>query len=546
MLAQQTDILIIGAGIAGLTMALEAADHAKVCVLAKTDPMACNTAWAQGGLAAAVESSDSIASHVADTISAGDGLCRSEAVESILADAPHALEQLVAWGVQFSGHENIFDLGQEGGHHHRRIVHVADTTGRAIMEVLLHRAQSQPNITIRPDHLAIDLITDRALPRSAHPATGTERCYGAYVLDRRQGTIHTIAARVTCLASGGTGKVYLSTTNPDVASGDGIAIAYRAGATISNLEFIQFHPTCLYHREAKSFLISEAVRGEGGILRLVTGEPFMKKYDPRAELATRDIVARAIDTELKRHGHTHVLLDISHRSPSFVRERFPQIYTTCLRYGIDITTQPIPVVPAAHYGCGGVETTLQAETTLSHLLACGEVAHTGLHGANRLASNSLTESLVMARRAAHTARHLVADPSTQPLLPLWDDVGTTDSDEQVIISHNWDEVRRLMWNYVGVVRSNKRLARAAARIALLQQEIHDYYWNFRVTSDLIELRNLALVAQLIIHSAQARPESRGWHYNMDTPDKLPTAVDTRLSPSINAVFQPNTRATKSG
>ncbi len=541
----ETDILIIGAGIAGLTMALEAPPTAKVVLLAKTDPMACNTAWAQGGLAAVSESSDSLASHIDDTLKAGDGLCQADVVENILAEAPDAVAQLAAWGVQFSRHQDTLDLGQEGGHHHRRILHVADTTGQAIMEALLARAAAHANITILPHHLAIDLITERSMQKlrghrlppkksgrlepSQSSTFTTGRCLGAYVWNGPLDRIDTIAAGVTCLATGGTGKVYLYTSNPDVASGDGLAIAYRAGATIANLEFVQFHPTCLFHPEAKSFLISEAVRGEGAILRLITGETFMKKYDPRGELATRDVVARAIDAELKRHGHSHVLLDISHQPASFIRERFPQIYATCLRLGIDMTTQPIPVVPAAHYFCGGVETTLQAETDIPHLLACGEVAHTGLHGANRLASNSLTESLVMARRAAHTAERLLASRTSSPTpLPKWDDVGTTDSDEQVVISHNWDEVRRLMWNYVGIVRSDKRLARAAARVALLQQEIHDYYWNFRVTSDLIELRNLALVAELIIRSAQSRRESRGLHYNLDHLRKAKVAQDTRL------------------
>lgn len=530
MTQTQPDVLIIGGGIAGLTMALAVPRPARVLVLTKTEPMVCNTAWAQGGLAAVVDAEDSLASHIADTLTAGDGLCRTEVVEEILHEAPAAIGQLAQWGVPFSHHDHGWDLGQEGGHQHRRILHVADATGQAIMDTLLTRAQAIPHITLQHDQVVIDLITERSLAKaSGHPLPrGSGRCCGAYVLNRRDGTVRAIAAHVICLATGGAGKVYRYTSNPDVASGDGIAIAYRAGATIRNLECVQFHPTCLYHPQAKSFLISEAVRGEGGILRLVTGERFMHKYDPRGELATRDIVARAIDAELKHHGHTHVVLDITHRSAPFIRERFPQIYTTCLRFGIDITRQPIPVVPAAHYFCGGVHTSLTAETDIPHLLACGEVAHTGLHGANRLASNSLTESLVMARRAAATAGALLQrERDAAAPLPPWDDVGTVDSDEQVVISHNWDEVRRLMWNYVGVVRSNKRLARAAARIALLQQEIHDYYWNFRVTSDLIELRNLAVVAELIIRSAEARRESRGLHYNIDLPNKLPDAVDTR-------------------
>lgn len=559
-----TDALVIGTGLAGLSFALTFAPHGRVVVLAKKAPDETNTSRAQGGIAAVSDPADSVEAHVADTLAAGCGLCHDDAVRLICAEGPSAIEQLVQWGVQFTrqatrspqtrmdttskgtryiqnsmdraseGVRSLPDLTREGGHSARRILHAQDYTGRSITSAMLAAARAHPNITILDEHTAIDLLTTQSHTtqddvRRTQNAGRTTAVLGAYVLDHRRGTVLTIGAALTCLATGGAGKVYRYTSNPDVASGDGIAIAYRAGAPVANLEFVQFHPTCLYHPQAKSFLISEAVRGEGGILRLVTGERFMAKYDPRAELATRDIVARAIDSELKRHGHDCVFLDISHKPAAFIRRRFPTIHATCLTYGIDITTQPIPVVPAAHYQCGGVMTDLEGRTTLARLFACGEVAHTGLHGANRLASNGLLEAAVMGIRAGHSAVKMFASPQppAPSHLPLWDTSGTTDSDESVVITHNWDEVRRTMWNYVGIVRTDKRLARAQARIAQLQEEIREYYRNFTVTSDLLELRNLALVAELIIRCAQARKESRGLHYTLDYPGE-------------DAVFQRNT------
>lgn len=527
-----TDLLVLGSGIAGLSLALSVADDARVVVAAKRDAAETNTNYAQGGIAASLLGGDTIEGHIQDTLESGDGLCRADAVRTIVQESAAAIAQLTDWGVDFARTtQGGFDLAQEGGHRERRILHAGDRTGYSIQQALLERARRHPNITLLASHSAVDLITNRTIARAVGttPLHAPTRVHGAYLLDLGAQAVRAVAARTVCLATGGAGKVYLYTTNPDVACGDGIAMAYRAGAAVANLEFMQFHPTCLFHPEAKSFLISEAVRGEGGVLRLLTGERFMLRYDSRGELATRDIVARAIDAELKRHGHDYVVLDISHRPAAFIRERFPSIHATCLRYGIDITQQPIPVVPAAHYLCGGVVTDLDARTNIDGLLACGEVTHTGLHGANRLASNSLLEGVVMARRAAQTVlRHFAAHVAPPPAVPLWDARGTADSDESVVISHNWDEIRRTMWNYVGIVRSDKRLARAAARLALLQQEIQEYYWNFTVTNDLIELRNIALVAHLMVQCAQHRRESRGLHYNLDVPEKLPVAHDTVL------------------
>lgn len=516
-----TDALVIGTGLAGLSFALTFAPHGRVLVLAKARPDETNTSRAQGGVAAAIDEDDSVEAHIADTMAAGCALSHEDAVRLVCTEGPGAIKQLIEWGVKFSTRQDgTLDLTKEGGHSARRILHAQDATGLSIESAMLAAAQANPNITILEGHIAIDLIVEKM----------KGEVLGAYVLDRTSGKVTTVGAGITCLATGGSGKVYLYTSNPDVASGDGVAMAYRAGAKVANLEFVQFHPTCFYHPDAKSFLISEAVRGEGGILRLTNGDRFMHKYDPRGELATRDIVARAIDAELKRRGDDYVLLDITHKPATFVRERFPSIHETCLKYGIDITTQPIPVVPAAHYQCGGVCTDLSGATSVARLFACGEVAHTGLHGANRLASNGLLEAAVMGIRSAKAAAKVVARRprhhtlggqaslvASNPNLPLWDYLGTTDSDESVVISHNWDEVRRTMWNYVGIVRTDKRLARAKARIEQLQGEIREYYWNFTITSDLLELRNIALVAELIVRCALQRRESRGLHYTLTCP-----------------------------
>jgi L-aspartate oxidase len=524
-----TDFLIIGSGIAGLYYALSVAAHGKVTIVTKRDRGESNTKYAQGGIAAVMADDDSLESHVHDTLISGDELCHEDVVRHIVKDGPGRVRQLIDWGVRFArGETTSFDLGREGGHSHRRILHAGDATGNAIESALLSQIETHPNITVLDHHVAVDLITEHQLkpwtPEQVR-SDGSPTCYGAYVLNRRSGEVITVPAHVTLLATGGAGKVYLYTTNPDIASGDGMAMAYRAGARVANLEFVQFHPTCLYNplweREAggKTFLISEAVRGEGGILKLKTGEAFMKKYDGRADLATRDIVARAIDSELKRSGDPCVYLDITHKPADFLKERFPTIYNTCLRFGIDITAQPIPVVPAAHYFCGGVVTDLNGCTTVGNLYAAGEVACTGLHGANRLASNSLLEAIVIAN---HAARHGSSLPRSKiPQLPDWNPGPATSADEQVVITQNWDEIRRLMWNYVGIVRTTKRLERAASRIRLLQDEIREYYWKTKVTSDLIELRNLAQVAELVVRCALSRQESRGLHFTLDYPEKNP-------------------------
>lgn len=525
-----TDFLVIGSGIAGLYYALSVASHGRVTIITKRDRGESNTKYAQGGIAAVMADDDSLESHVQDTLISGDGLCNEEVVRSIVGEGPGRVRQLIDWGVRFAkGETTSFDLGREGGHSHRRILHAGDATGNAIESALLAQLAAHPNITVLDHHVAVDIITERHLRQK----TAQPTCFGAYVLNSRTGEMLTIPAHVTFLATGGAGKVYLYTSNPDIASGDGMAMSYRAGARVANLEFVQFHPTCLYNplweREAggKTFLISEAVRGEGAILRLKSGEAFMQKYDVRQNLATRDIVARAIDSELKRTGDPCVYLDITHKPRDFLKTRFPTIYETCSRFNIDIATQPIPVVPAAHYFCGGVATDMNARTSVTNLFAAGEVACTGLHGANRLASNSLLEAVVMAHRAMQSS---VAVPRTQlPTLPDWNPGKATTADEQVVITQNWDEIRRLMWNYVGIVRTTKRLERAANRIKLLQEEIRDYYWETKVTSDLVELRNLALVADLVIQCALNRHESRGLHYTLDYPEKKQTQLhDTIL------------------
>jgi len=510
---QRFDFLVLGGGVAGLSFALEAAQRGSVAVLTKRSRSESNTMYAQGGVAAVLSERDSFEQHVADTVDAGAGLNNPEAVSVTVREGPERIRELAALGAHFDTRANgEFDLGREGGHTRRRIVHAGDITGREIERALLAACDERPNIQFFSDSAAIDLILDR---RSPH---GQPRCLGAYVL-LPTGEIETFLSRVTVLATGGAGKVYLYTTNPDVATGDGVAMAYRAGARIANMEFYQFHPTCLFSPEAKNFLISEALRGEGGKLRLRNGSLFMQRYDPRGELAPRDIVARAIDSELKRTGDDYVLLDMTHLGRAFLIERFPNIYETCKAFGIDMAVQPIPVVPAAHYQCGGVSTDLDGRTSVPGLFAVGEVAHTGLHGANRLASNSLLEGLVFGHRAARAAAD--EPPPTTPVedAPPWDPGAAVDPNEAVLVTHNWEEVRRLMWNYVGIVRTDKRLMRARRRLDLLREEIRDYYWRFKVTRDVIELRNIAEVAHLIVDCASRRKESRGLHYNLDYPNR---------------------------
>jgi len=520
----ESDFLVLGSGIAGLTCALECARAGRVVLVTKDRLPESSSQYAQGGIASVWSPEDSFESHIEDTLRAGAGLCHRDAVEVVVREGPDRVRDLIALGTNFDlrgdPEDRDYDLGREGGHSKRRILHALDATGHEVIRALSERVRATPNIVIHEAHLAVDLLLDR---RGNPPV-----CWGAYVLDRSTREVHRFVARATFLCTGGAGKVYLYTSNPDVATGDGVAMAYRAGAAIANMEFFQFHPTCLYHPAAKSFLVTEALRGEGAILRRPDGEPFMARYDARAELAPRDIVARAIDNEMKVHGYDCVLLDISHRDPEFVRTRFPTVHRTCLRFGIDITRQPIPVVPAAHYACGGVVADLHGTTALPRLYACGEVACTGLHGANRLASNSLLEALVFAHRAAAAAgERLRRDREALPDVRPWDPGHATDSDESVVVTQNWDEIRRFMWNYVGIVRSDRRLARARERIALLQDEIRAYYRDVLLTSDLVELRNIATVAELIIASASHRQESRGLHYTIDHPRADPAwAHDT--------------------
>ncbi len=517
----ESDFLVIGGGIGGLWFAIQAAEHGTVTLLAKKGITDSSTHFAQGGIAAVSSKEDSFEEHVQDTLNAGANLCKEDVVRFVISEGPDRIEELVRLGVRFSTRNDEdaqideFDLGLEGGHSKRRILHASDFTGREIVEKLFQIASENPRIRFLDYHIAIDLLTH---PKGRRVPPSEKSCWGAYVLDVQNKEVRTFVAPVTVLATGGAGKVYLFTCNPDIATGDGIAMAYRAGAKIANMEFIQFHPTCLYHPQAKSFLISEAVRGEGGILRLKDLSPFMEKYHPRGCLAPRDIVARAIDNELKERGDDYVYLDITHRDPDFVRRRFPNIHRQCLAFGIDMTREPIPVVPAAHYTCGGVMVDAFARTDIQNLYAVGEVACTGLHGANRLASNSLLEALVFAHRAAqHATAALSGRRKPPPSIPEWTSGNAVDSDESVVVAHNWDEIRRLMWNYVGIFRSNKRLERAKRRIDALAGEIHQYYWDFLITSDLIELRNLALVADLIVTSALIRKESRGLHYNINYP-----------------------------
>ena len=519
-----TDILIIGGGAAGLSAALNLAGQARVTVLCKEGTASSSSQWAQGGVAAVTDPEDSIEAHAQDTIAAGAGLCDEEVVHFTVARAARAVNHLRKRGVEFDSVGNEFHLTREGGHSYRRILHVADATGAAVVATLTRRALDHPMIELFDDRVAIDLINLSKLGRQGN------RCVGAYVLNRASGRVEVFQARFVILATGGASKAYLYTSNPDGSTGDGIAMAWRTGCRIANMEFIQFHPTCLYHPQAKSFLISEAVRGEGGVLILNDGTRFMPTFDPRAELAPRDIVARAIDHEMKRLGLDNVYIDISHRPRSFVEERFPTIAQRCREFGFELSKQPIPVVPAAHYTCGGVVVDQQGRTDIPGLYAIGEVTCTGLHGANRLASNSLLECLVFADVVADSIRPQLDRPGPAFEAPHWDESQVTDSDEDVVIAHNWDELRRFMWDYVGIVRTNKRLQRARHRVDLLRQEVHEYYSHYRVSNDLIELRNLIDVADLIIQSALLRRESRGLHFNQDYPEKLEQAKDTILFP----------------
>jgi len=514
-MATSTDVLVIGSGIAGLAFAIEAADACDVTVVTKKAPELGSTWLAQGGIAAAIGPDDDIESHVRDTLVAGDGLCDEAVVRAICADAPAVVQRLIALGTHFTG-EGTLDLGREGGHSRRRIVHAADATGAAVGEALLAAARAHPRITLLPDHCAVDLILDE---RWRPGRTTRARCRGAWILDGRRQEIEAIGARATILATGGSGKVYVYTTNADVATGDGVGMAYRAGCRISNMEFYQFHPTCLYHPHAKAFLITEAVRGEGGILLDASGRRIMEGKHPLGDLAPRDIVAREIDRSLKETGADHAWLDISHRPPEFLREHFPTIHARCLELGIDITKEPIPVVPACHYQCGGVVAELDGRTDVDGLHAIGEVACTGLHGANRIASNSLLEGAAMAHRAAATVLKDLAAQGGRPVesVPEWDRGRAIPSDETVLVSHAWDEIRRFMGSYVGIFRSDARLLRAQRRIELTESEIREYYWKFVVTPDLIELRNLAIVARLIIDAALWRKESRGLHATTTWP-----------------------------
>ena len=514
-MAIYVDILVIGSGLAGQSAALRLAEHCKVGLISKRSLEDSASSWAQGGIAAVLDIQDSVEAHIQDTLTAGAFLNDIPATSFVVENGRHAIDWLIEQGVPFSRENGAYHLTREGGHSARRVIHVADATGLAVQDVLTAKVRQHPNITILEQHIAIDLITGTKL------GFADNRCYGAYVLNNESGEVITIGSRNTLIATGGAGKVYLYTTNPDTSTGDGIAMAWRAGCTVSNMEFIQFHPTCLYHPQAKSFLISEAVRGEGGILRLPDGTRFMPDHDPRAELAPRDVVARAIDFEMKKRGLDCVYLDISHRPAEFLHEHFPNILARCLELGIDITQQPIPVVPAAHYTCGGVVTDLRARTDLPGLYVAGEAACTGLHGANRLASNSLLECLVFAEAAANDI--LAQPPVVVPVLPEWDESRVTDPDEEVVIAHNWDELRRFMWDYVGIVRTTKRLQRAQHRIRLLTREINDFYANFRISHDLIELRNLVVTADLIVRCALQRKESRGLHFSRDYPAMLKTA-----------------------
>lgn len=514
------DVLIIGSGLAGQSAALLLADHCRVALISKRLLEDSASSWAQGGIAAVLDSQDTIEAHIRDTFVAGAFLNGEAATRFVVENGRSAIEWLIEQGVPFTKSESGYHLTREGGHSARRVIHVADATGQAVQETLTQKVRRHPKITVLENHIAIDLITGRKLGMAQN------RCYGAYVLNNETGKVLTLGADHTLIATGGAGKVYLYTTNPDTSTGDGIAMAWRAGCQIANMEFIQFHPTCLYHPHAKSFLISEAVRGEGGQLKLPDGSRFMQDHDPREELAPRDVVARAIDFEMKKRGLDCVFLDISHKGEIFIRNHFPNIYARCLELGIDITKDPIPVVPAAHYTCGGIVTDLKARTDIPGLYAAGEASCTGLHGANRLASNSLLECLVFSKAVA---QDILSQPKLPfPKLPKWDESRVTDPDEEVVIAHNWAELRRFMWDYVGIVRTTKRLTRAQHRIRLLTREIEEFYANFRVSHDLIELRNLVNTADLIVRCALQRKESRGLHYSRDYPELLPKPKNTVL------------------
>ena len=528
---QQFDVLIIGSGLAGLSLALRTAEHKKVCLVSKRRINDTASDWAQGGIAAVInDDNDTVEAHIQDTLTAGAGLCDAAVTELVAKQAKPAVEWLIEQGVGFTREQDDsgYHLTREGGHSHRRVIHAADATGHAIQTTLSEKVRTHPNICLLENHIAVDLITTRKVTQTKIEQADDNSCLGAYILDNHTGKVITIAAQNTILATGGAGKVYLYTTNPDVSTGDGMAMAWRAGCRMANMEFIQFHPTCLFHPHAKSFLISEVVRGEGGLLKLADGTRFMPEYDVRAELAPRDIVARAIDFEMKKRGLDCVYLDISHKPLAFIMEHFPNIYRRCLELGIDMSKAPIPVVPAAHYICGGVMTDDKGRTDIKNLYAVGETACTGLHGANRLASNSLLECLVFGHTAAED---ILSQPTKKsPQLPYWDESRVTDADEEVLITHTWDELRRFMWNYVGIVRTDKRLSRALHRIHMLRNEVHEFYSNFKVSNDLIELRNLLQVAELIVESAIARKESRGLHFSKDHPNVDADAIPTVLVP----------------
>ena len=525
---QTFDVLIIGSGLAGQSAALRLAKHFKVAMVAKRGLEETASSRAQGGIAAVLDDHDSIEAHIKDTFIAGAQLNDPKATRFVVENGKRAIEWLIDQGVPFTKDSSGYHLTREGGHSARRIIHVADATGRAVQETLTRKVKENPNITIFENHIAVDIITSEKLCEKPDGSLLHNRCHGAYIFNPQNGAVLTISSRWTLLATGGSGRVYLYTTSPETSTGDGIAMAYRAGCRIANMEFIQFHPTCLYHPHGKSFLISEAVRGEGGLLKLPDGTRFMPEHDERAELAPRDIVARAIDFEMKKRGIPCVYLDIAYKGRAFIEEHFPNIYKTCKDLGIDIAKEPIPVVPAAHYTCGGVVSDLNGRTDVAGLYVAGEASCTGLHGANRLASNSLLECIVFSEAAARDMIEHQDLPVLRHDLPEWDESHVTDSDEEVVISHNWEELRRTMWDYVGIVRTTKRLMRARNRIALLNAEIHDFYSNFRISYNLLELRNLAVTADLIIQCALQRNESRGLHYSKDFPNTLPRARNTVL------------------